>query len=533
MVTTRSARTKADKRKPTATAIAASAAKGGKEGANAAAANNDSKDSNSSDSKSFEYYEFGGPVGALLTTLALPAVVLVLAHWSDVGRIDLAFARRLLFDRDDDESATAASSFSNFFTNFLRNLRNSSVLCPSCGSSNWTLLKNCCGGILAWFLFQVVLERILPGPRVRGAPVKGDPEHRLAYKLNGHLAFWTTLLLLQTGWPYLTELKKSEDGDTFKVLQFGSFPYFERLYDCYAELALAATWWCFALSTYLYLHSFRRCDDERAGGRPDKIVVLADGGNSGRWAYDFFLGRELNPRLFGTFDWKVFCELRPGLLGWLLLNLSCAHCQRSELGYVTGSMMLLLLFQGAYVWDALYQERAILTTMDVTTDGFGFMLVFGDLTWVPFTYSLQARYLVKHDPHLSLRQLLAVVALHMFGYYVFRSANSQKDAFRRDPNDPQVSHLEFLQTKRGTKLLTSGWWGLARKINYTGDWIMGLTWCMLCGFDSVVPYYYAVYFAILLVHRSIRDDHMCQQKYGTDWDTYKELVPYRFVPGIV
>ena len=36
-------------------------------------------------------------------------------------------------------------------------------------------------------------------------------------------------------------------------------------------------------------------------------------------------------------------------------------------------------------------EQAILTTMDITTDGFGYMLAFGDLAWVPFTYSLQAR----------------------------------------------------------------------------------------------------------------------------------------------
>ena len=35
--------------------------------------------------------------------------------------------------------------------------------------------------------------------------------------------------------------------------------------------------------------------------------------------------------------------------------------------------------------------QAILTTMDITTDGFGYMLAFGDLTWVPFTYSLQAQ----------------------------------------------------------------------------------------------------------------------------------------------
>lgn len=61
---------------------------------------------------------------------------------------------------------------------------------------------------------------------------------------------------------------------------------------------------------------------------------------------------------------------------------------------------------------------------------------------------------------------------------------------------------------------------------------MGLSWCMVCGFESIVPYYYAIYFAILLVHRSIRDDHMCQEKYGDDWDKYKAVVPYRFVPGL-
>ena len=53
------------------------------------------------------------------------------------------------------------------------------------------------------------------------------------------------------------------------------------------------------------------------------------------------------------------------------------------------SISVPLLVAGLYVWDALYHERAILTTMDITTDGFGFMLAFGDLVWVPFTYSLQ------------------------------------------------------------------------------------------------------------------------------------------------
>ena len=61
-----------------------------------------------------------------------------------------------------------------------------------------------------------------------------------------------------------------------------------------------------------------------------------------------------------------------------------------------------LRLQGLYVLDALWCERAILTTMDITSDGFGFMLAFGDLAWVPFTYTLQARYLVDH-PQVKYR----------------------------------------------------------------------------------------------------------------------------------
>jgi Delta14-sterol reductase len=55
-------------------------------------------------------------------------------------------------------------------------------------------------------------------------------------------------------------------------------------------------------------------------------------------------------------------------------------------------ILILSILKGFYVWDALHSERAILTTMDVTTDGFGFMLAFGDLAWVPFIYTLQVKH---------------------------------------------------------------------------------------------------------------------------------------------
>jgi delta14-sterol reductase len=105
-------------------------------------------------------------------------------------------------------------------------------------------------------------------------------------------------------------------------------------------------------------------------------------------------------------------------------------------------MVLVNAFHLLYVADAMWFEPCILTTMDITTDGFGFMLAFGDLTWVPFTYSLQARLLVDYSPVLPTWALAGIVLLNCVGYVVFRGSNSQKDQFRRDPNHASVKHLK-------------------------------------------------------------------------------------------
>lgn len=56
-------------------------------------------------------------------------------------------------------------------------------------------------------------------------------------------------------------------------------------------------------------------------------------------------------------------------------------------------------------------QEAVLTTMDIIHDGFGFMLAFGDLVWVPFVYSLQAFYLVLHPNEVSWPLAALIVAL--------------------------------------------------------------------------------------------------------------------------
>jgi Ergosterol biosynthesis ERG4/ERG24 family len=69
----------------------------------------------------------------------------------------------------------------------------------------------------------------------------------------------------------------------------------------------------------------------------------------------FMIGRELNPRI-RDFDIKFFVELRPNLIGWLLMDICMAAKQYTDLGRVTNSMVLVVFAQVLYIVDALYNE---------------------------------------------------------------------------------------------------------------------------------------------------------------------------------
>ena len=75
----------------------------------------------------------------------------------------------------------------------------------------------------------------------------------------------------------------------------------------------------------------------------------------GNFIYDFFMGHELNPRI-GSFDLKFFCEMRPGLIGWVILNLVFLVKDYEEDGKIDYSLLLVACFQALYVADALWFE---------------------------------------------------------------------------------------------------------------------------------------------------------------------------------
>ena len=94
----------------------------------------------------------------------------------------------------------------------------------------------------------------------------------------------------------------------------------------------------FALATFVYVRSFAVKSHNR------EKRELAAGGHTGSMVYDFFIGRELNPRVtipyFGEVDIKSFMELRPGMLGWIMLDLAFMAQQYKSYGYVSDSMRM-------------------------------------------------------------------------------------------------------------------------------------------------------------------------------------------------
>lgn len=356
------------------------------------------------------------------------------------------------------------------------------------------------GFVILWILFQVLLYILPVGKLSEGMPLRSG--ERLKYRTNGFFAIVVSALAVAAA-----------------VHQSVDLTY---VHSRFLQLATATFIISVLLSIYLYIRSRYAAPEQ-----------LALGGNSGNVVYDFFKGHELNPRI-KSFDLKFFCEMRPGLIGWCLINFAMALAEMKQQGLdaPSYSMILVNLFQLLYVVDGLWNEEAILTTMDLMHDGFGFMLAFGDLVWVPFTYTLQAYYLVSHPNPLSLPAVAAILLLKLIGFYIFRKSNSEKNAFRRNPSDPKLSYLKTIPTATGKSLLVSGWWGVVRHPNYLGDLIMALAWSLPCGFSHLLPWYYMIYFVILLVHRDSRDMSECRRKYGSAWDEYCRTVRYRIIPRV-
>ncbi|MGB5348728.1 MAG: hypothetical protein WBN10_03970, partial [Polyangiales bacterium] len=191
-------------------------------------------------------------------------------------------------------------------------------------------------------------------------------------------------------------------------------------------------------------------------------------------------------------------------------------------------------------------EECIPTTWDIFYEKWGWMLVFWNLAGVPFVYCFSSMYIASRPPFEHSAGFTVFCFLLLFGsYYVWDTAQSQRNRFRMQLNGSYVKRKAFpqlpwgtlhnpryLDTEAGSKLLVDGWWRYARKIHYTADILMALSWGLICGFDHFLPYLYVTFFVVMILHRAGRDIRRCKKKYGADWDRYCEEVPYLFIPYV-
>ncbi|KAF3283107.1 C-24(28) sterol reductase [Orbilia oligospora] len=364
-----------------------------------------------------------------------------------------------------------------------------------------------------FLIAQGILYVTLPGVYSQGNAVPSLGGNRLTYFCNAYLTFWFTC-------------------GTFALLHYFDIFPLQTFIEEIGPITSVAITSGFLVSIGAYVSAHARGVQHRM---------------TGSFLYDFFMGAELNPRL-GIIDMKMFFEVR---LPWFFLFLTTASTavkQHQEYGYVSPQVWFILLAHFLYTNACAKGEECIVTTWDMFYEKWGFMLIFWNMAGVPFTYHHCTLWLAKHDPaqySWSTGFQASLFVTLVCAYFIWDTCNSQKNNFRRQQAGTFVDYKRFpalpwryiqnptfIKCKNGGTLLTSGWYRWARKIHYTVDIIMALTWGFNTGFSSPFPYFFPVFFVCVNIHRATRDIQRCKAKYGDDWVEYSRQCPYLFIPYV-
>lgn len=338
------------------------------------------------------------------------------------------------------------------------------------------------GDIIGFVVLLFLGSTLLPG-RVE-AGVERTEGGRVHYRLNGLALFLLTLSAAVCG-----ELAGVRIG---------------RLVEYFWSLFIAANILAFSLSFLLVWTGARTTTPSLAS---------------------FWYGAVRDPSLLGI-DLKLF-SYRPSLIGLMLLCIACAARQYEMAGGVSLAMSLWLGMVTLYLFNYFQFEYGMLHTWDIVEERFGWMLVWGDYVLVPFFYCLPGLLLAETGGDLPVPISIPCVALYLFGFWLFRGANQQKHAFRRDPS---VRIWGRRARTIGGRLLVSGFWGIGRKLNYTGELCIYVAWTLPAAYSAPFAWVLPLWLACLLIHRAARDDKRCRTKYGPLWDEYCHAARFRMIP---
>ncbi|KAI7282541.1 Delta(24(24(1)))-sterol reductase like protein [Hortaea werneckii] len=365
-----------------------------------------------------------------------------------------------------------------------------------------------------FFLTQGIFYLTLPGVYSMGKPLPHEGGKQLRYYNNAVYSFYLTNAIAA-------------------VLHFTGLFKLYTLIDEFGPLMSVAIISGFLVAIVAYVSALWRGKQHRM---------------TGHHIYDFFMGAELNPRMFGWLDFKMFFEVRLPWFILYLISLSACARQYEQYGYVTGEAGFLLMAHWLYANACCKGEEMICITWDMYYEKWGFMLIFWNMAGVPLSYCHCTIFIANHDPSeyaWSKPVLVFLYASYLFAYWVWDTGNSQKNMFRASergyqqhrktfPQLPwkEVKNPQKLTTESGDSILVDGWYKYARKIHYTCDLYFALCWGLITGFNSPFPWFYPVFFACMIVHRAYRDIQRCREKYGDVWVEYEKRCPYLFIPYV-
>ena len=196
------------------------------------------------------------------------------------------------------------------------------------------LYKHAFPSFLAWriywsfFVFEAACYCLMPGVWTYGKPLAHLGGKQLKYYCSGLWSWYFTILVM--GGLHYTGV--------FKLYTF---------IDQFGPLLSVAIISGFLMSIVAYFSALARGAQHRMTGYP---------------IYDFFMGAELNPRMFGILDFKMFFEVR---LPWFILfGLSCGTAARQyeNNGYVSGEVAFLVMAHFLYANACAKGEELITTT---------------------------------------------------------------------------------------------------------------------------------------------------------------------------
>ena len=184
--------------------------------------------------------------------------------------------------------------------------------------------------IIYWtfLLFEAACYLYLPGVTAKGKPLPHEGGKQLTYWCSGVWSFYATIVVV--GALHVT----------------GAFKLY-TLIDEFGPLMSVAIISGFVVSFIAYFSALYRGVEHRMSDHP---------------IYNFFMGAELNPRMFGLLDFKMFFEVR---IPWYILFLtSCGAAARQyeQFGWVSGEICFLVMAHFLYANACSKGEELIVTT---------------------------------------------------------------------------------------------------------------------------------------------------------------------------